>query len=99
MLQVFLQPLGEVLRLLHRQLLQSIPDSRDRAHARTLGSPTRFANPNYPGRIWIACAVRTPDSTPFRLDPAGSGGYAPITDQDRKSTRLNSSHLGISYAV
>src|ERR1039458_8080878 len=50
-LQVFLQPLGDVLRLLHRQLLQSIPDFRDCAHARTLGSPTTFANPNHPGGI------------------------------------------------
>jgi hypothetical protein len=51
---VFLQPLGDVLRLMHRQPLQSIPDFRDCAHARTLGSPTRFANPNYPDRIWVA---------------------------------------------
>src|ERR1039458_2954979 len=26
-------------------------------------------------------------------------GKAPLADADRKSTRLNSSHLGISYAV
>src|SRR5436853_5376255 len=30
--------------------------------------------------------------------PAGSRGW-PARPQDRKSTRLNSSHLGISYAV
>ncbi|MCX6915210.1 MAG: hypothetical protein NT167_19565 [Verrucomicrobia bacterium] len=47
-LQVFPQPLGDVLRLLHRQLLQSIPDFRDCAHARALRPATRFANPNYP---------------------------------------------------
>src|SRR5437899_8993761 len=27
------------------------------------------------------------------------GGFKGLTDRDRKSTRLNSSHLGISYAV
>src|SRR5205814_4744499 len=29
----------------------------------------------------------------------GTTGEAPTTSEDRKSTRLNSSHLGISYAV
>src|SRR5258705_3576392 len=32
-----------------------------------------------------------------RRPPAGAGHFR--QDQDRKSTRLNSSHLGISYAV
>src|ERR1039458_10549316 len=31
--------------------------------------------------------------------PVGSILLAPLCDVDRKSTRLNSSHLGISYAV
>jgi hypothetical protein len=69
---VFLQPLGDVLRLLHRQLLQSIPNFRDCAHARTLGSLTRFANPDYPGGIWIAGVVWTL-SSPFRLDLGHTG--------------------------
>ena len=51
-LQVSWQPLGDVLRVLYRQLLQSIPYFRDCAHAKTLGSPTRFAKVNYPGGIW-----------------------------------------------
>src|SRR5207253_9020112 len=29
----------------------------------------------------------------------GGGGERPAVDQDRKSTRLNSSHVAISYAV
>src|SRR3712207_6952503 len=33
---------------------------------------------------------------PHRLDGAVGGG---VVDQDRKSTRLNSSHANISYAV
>src|SRR5258705_5419205 len=31
--------------------------------------------------------------------PDGSAAFAPSAPADRKSTRLNSSHLGISYAV
>jgi hypothetical protein len=50
-LQVFLQPLGDVLRLLYRQLLQGGLNFCDRAHARTLGSPTRFANPEH--ELWV----------------------------------------------
>src|SRR3712207_7461078 len=34
-----------------------------------------------------------------RLDVPAGGGGAPLLDQDRKSTRLNSSHANISYAV
>src|SRR5262245_63152175 len=32
-------------------------------------------------------------------EPAGQQAVSGITARDRKSTRLNSSHLGISYAV
>src|SRR5690625_712733 len=31
--------------------------------------------------------------------PQGPGGYQPARPRDRKSTRLNSSHVAISYAV
>src|SRR5262245_64998795 len=37
---------------------------------------------------------RTPSRTPEAAEAAGAAGAV-----DRKSTRLNSSHLGISYAV
>src|SRR5207253_9093710 len=29
----------------------------------------------------------------------GAGGHGPVRDEDRKSTRLNSSHVANSYAV
>src|SRR5262245_33079747 len=46
-------------------------------------------------REWMTGAVGGfPERTP--LNPRITGGFA---REDRKSTRLNSSHLGISYAV
>src|SRR5436853_5234543 len=42
-------------------------------------------------------ASTRPDST-MRL-PRSARFTVPVTSEDRKSTRLNSSHLGISYAV
>src|SRR5471030_3470488 len=45
------------------------------------------------------------DALPIFIAPRGRHRHAPttagrsITSPDRKSTRLNSSHLGISYAV
>src|SRR5262245_64762340 len=41
--------------------------------------------------------VRVPHPGDGRARPASRGGQA--AEADRKSTRLNSSHLGISYAV
>src|SRR5262245_1963499 len=41
----------------------------------------------------------TPRPLMFQLDLLGQVGFAQIDVLDRKSTRLNSSHLGISYAV
>src|SRR5438045_7099284 len=38
------------------------------------------------------------DAEPERPEPGRTGGFA-AARRDRKSTRLNSSHLGISYAV
>src|ERR1039458_5754673 len=38
-------------------------------------------------------------SSSSRSRHSGKGWMAPILTPDRKSTRLNSSHLGISYAV
>src|SRR5205814_5206907 len=37
--------------------------------------------------------------SPIYLSPGRDGGYDVADHKDRKSTRLNSSHLGISYAV
>src|SRR5471030_3381312 len=44
----------------------------------------------------VACPRGLHRRQPCRLDPAQS---LPQSTRDRKSTRLNSSHLGISYAV
>src|SRR5262245_63104123 len=41
----------------------------------------------------------TPHRTTPRAHAARKARSTPCTRQDRKSTRLNSSHLGISYAV
>src|SRR5262245_62648556 len=46
----------------------------------------------YPALMSMACPVMASDSGEHR----NSAGYG---FRDRKSTRLNSSHLGISYAV
>src|SRR5258705_13328089 len=47
--------------------------------------------------------IRTERERDQRLDAVGETGFLEQAgaedDQDRKSTRLNSSHLGISYAV
>src|SRR5256885_11089523 len=42
---------------------------------------------------------RSMAKTTMRTRPSQKGGMLPTTSEDRKSTRLNSSHLVISYAV
>src|SRR5690606_41346965 len=54
------------------------------------------------GRISAACPL--PDNAESVVDQAGAGGDFPFhlgrqMGADRKSTRLNSSHVKISYAV
>src|SRR3712207_8266279 len=44
------------------------------------------------GQVWVAVAVELADGDSHRLVPGRQ-------DRDRKSTRLNSSHANISYAV
>src|SRR5256885_11712259 len=73
-------------------------------------SPMSFANSAYTPAIWPVMGHIT-DSFGERLDPfSGEGAFhtgvdvasdygAPVHATDRKSTRLNSSHLVISYAV
>src|SRR3712207_8906501 len=46
--------------------------------------------------------LRRPRRLPFRVGPDGvgrPGAFDQVLDLDRKSTRLNSSHANISYAV
>src|SRR5258705_13108332 len=48
----------------------------------------------------ISRVLRRRAPAPHRADLRLRGGFLPLRCQaDRKSTRLNSSHLGISYAV
>src|SRR5438045_5274243 len=62
-------------------------ESFPRRHPRAL----RFASP-----LHIACGKRTHDSGNQHV---GKNCQGTAGSSDRKSTRLNSSHLGISYAV
>src|SRR3712207_8752286 len=48
---------------------------------------------------WSAQAVITQVQTDLAATPALQQGGMLILDEDRKSTRLNSSHANISYAV
>src|ERR1039458_6316587 len=70
-----------------------VPQARGRACARrrrVLEDPRRPGG--LPHIIWLSCRA---DSTGLRRASAGRE----LGVRDRKSTRLNSSHLGISYAV
>src|SRR3712207_7764567 len=53
------------------------------------------------GRAGRVCADRLPGagSAPTRRAPRGAGSATARGWRDRKSTRLNSSHANISYAV
>src|SRR5947199_5698298 len=56
------------------------------------GPPQRILpQPRLPGQ--------GPDRQGQHQGPLPQGAALPLLDLDRKSTRLNSSHLGISYAV
>src|SRR3712207_7907683 len=63
---------------------------------------------NYPFSLGIASGDPTPDGfviwtrlapEPLERDGGMGIGVAPVKWEDRKSTRLNSSHANISYAV
>src|SRR5205814_8077549 len=83
-----------------RRDLPSFPTRRSSDLRRVRGSR---------GRKGRGCAPRSRvEARPGPLSPAGRGrgppslsrrGRSRLDDSDRKSTRLNSSHLGISYAV
>src|SRR5262245_63886594 len=76
-------------------LHDALPISRSPAAAR--GGPPR-GRPN-PGRAsaWAAATPAGADEARARAVARRAARLA--SDPDRKSTRLNSSHLGISYAV
>src|SRR3712207_7086456 len=58
--------------------------------------PGTLARPLQEPRLVARVADRRRGDGPDRLDPRG---LAEVRVQDRKSTRLNSSHANISYAV
>src|SRR5256885_12544123 len=58
-------------------------------------APATIVAPGTQGVDWASCTV---PPTPLQ-SPATSGADPGAADSDRKSTRLNSSHLVISYAV
>src|SRR5690349_23499303 len=80
--------------LFRSALWQFLPDSRIRAGGRCSRSYTRIqerigsANPDF-GDLQTCARFQTSGSAAFEIDPR----------RDRKSTRLNSSHVEISYAV
>src|SRR5262245_24353626 len=62
---------------------------------------TRRLTAGWPGLRVIAPTAREDGEAVRRVLEAGGHGYLSksVSSPDRKSTRLNSSHLGISYAV
>src|SRR5262245_40134023 len=104
-----------VCRLLLRRAPRSTPFPyttlfRSRSHGSTLRHGTtmltsRGIRVTRPGSYWNRtrrrwlCVVRAPRHFARRHDMLEPVPRVPRTDPDRKSTRLNSSHLGISYAV
>src|ERR1035441_6954454 len=72
----------------------------------TARDPENFYVVQTPSNVVRRCMLMTTNPGDLVLDPTcGSGTTAYVAEQwgrrwiDRKSTRLNSSHLGISYAV
>src|SRR2546426_8482114 len=60
---------------------------------------TLFRSVREPGRFPGMPRGKSGSRTAFRGCRAASPGVGPLSGEDRKSTRLNSSHLVISYAV
>src|SRR5205814_8540200 len=73
----------------HLPALHSFPTRRS-SDLPPLPVPAR-RGPGHRGRMG--------EEPPHRPRPISRGARRPRAAQDRKSTRLNSSHLGISYAV
>src|SRR5436853_4778557 len=77
-----------------------------RSRAQAHGSPSSFGKLLFPGD-GAEQSANPQDDLPvvrhaqadLRILPRGAVGKEGDGDPDRKSTRLNSSHLGISYAV
>src|SRR5437899_3997773 len=70
-------------------LVKKLPTTNDRCGLITFGVPGNLDSKQYVGKV------------DYQLNAAHSiiGRVLITGEEDRKSTRLNSSHLGISYAV
>src|SRR3712207_7743504 len=85
-------PYTTLFRSEDEQVLQS-GDGADEQHPGGGGDPARGSTP------WVGFAG-TPGAACQRGDrPDQHGGHEEQGSSDRKSTRLNSSHANISYAV
>src|SRR5207247_3438033 len=73
------------------------PQRVDGAHVQADGIDGRVRGQFAQGRHHVALAAL--DQQPLRVLAPEHGGMIQRRDQDRKSTRLNSSHEWISYAV
>src|SRR5438045_7957734 len=71
-------------------------DQRDLHSFPTRRSSDLFSGQNGTMPSWATRNAATHIASTCAREPRKSGGRSPT---DRKSTRLNSSHLGISYAV
>src|SRR5258707_6259105 len=54
---------------------------------------------NWPVRVWTAYMPTKGDANTYGASELFGGRVARNSSEDRKSTRLNSSHANISYAV
>src|ERR1035438_4428910 len=64
-----------------------------------LGEKDAAANPHPYVSVDLRVEFRSPRRRTYALPGYWDGGRRMLIRLDRKSTRLNSSHLGISYAV
>src|SRR5699024_12445066 len=77
----------------HHRDLHSFPTRR----SSDLAGPRAGAQPDHPARGPAAAVQHLHQGGLAR--PVGPGDDQPLAAADRKSTRLNSSHVSISYAV
>src|SRR5699024_12391202 len=85
----------------HPTALHSFPTRRS---SDLRSTPATCSSPRHLGRPLQACPCGLlPSRFSYRHSAWRARGYVPMSDgrrpQDRKSTRLNSSHVSISYAV
>src|SRR5690242_21444776 len=65
----------------------------------TLFPYTTLFRSSSPAALSAELRASKPSFPPLVMRQARLGGFPPYKDIDRKSTRLNSSHMSISYAV